>query len=122
MNKKQAANSIVLIAVLLAGILIYTMISGVTSDKSVRTLEMLQTYLVGGRIFDADGSLGITDEHSIHYKWSDDMDEVRIQFGNNVIDLTEEQLKDPHILELMDNLNLEFKGTKLYYEGAEVPK
>lgn len=121
MNKKNMMKSIVAIAVLLIGIMTYVLLSDFTGNESVRTLQMLQTYVVKGKIFDADGSLGVSDAYDVHYKY-DDKGGIRIVFGNSVMEFTKEQLQDPDILDMLSDINLTFKGDDLYYEGMEVPR
>ena len=119
-NKKQTFKTIVSIGVLIIGLLLFILIKDMTGNDSVRTLEMLQTYLVGGRIYDADGSIGVSDVYDVHYRW--DGDDITIYFGNNVMTFSGEELKDNNILGMLNNINLEIEGKTLYYEGQEVPE
>lgn len=120
MNKRSMFTTIGAVVMLVLLLLCYVLLSDSTSNDSVKTLEALQTYLVNGRIFDADGSIGVSDAYDIHYRWNDD--EITISFGNNVMEFSREQLADPEISAMLENINLTLEGDVLYYEGVEVPR
>lgn len=113
---KTVLGCLAVIAVLLG----FAMTQDAIGNDSVRTLEMLQSYLVGGHVFDADGSLGVSDIHDVYYAW--DGDTVEIVFGNNIMAFTKEELEDEYISGLLSDINLTFDGYTLYYEGQEVPR
>lgn len=120
MNKKHIVKTILGCAIFVLILAGYNSLQGVIGNDSVRTLEMLQSYLVGGHVFDADGSLGVNDIHDVYYTW--DGDKVQIVFGNNIMTFSKEELQDDYISALLSDINLTFDGYTLYYEGQEVPR
>mgnify|MGYP003240188221 CR=1 FL=1 len=120
MNEKQVRRTITSIVFIVLCIFIYVVVQDFTGDKSIRTLKMLQTYVVSGHVYDVDGSIGVDDASDIHYEWEDDT--VSIQFGKCDMEFTKDQINDPNINKMLYDINLTFDGNVLYYEGVKVPQ
>lgn len=107
------------ILILLVALMAYLISATFSENQSLKVLDQLATYTLNGQIKDVDGTVGVDDYHDIFYEY-DNKGNMTLYFGNVEIKLSEEQLKDPIILDKMEKIGLTLKGSKLYYLGDEI--